>query len=177
MVLSKAKYRHLADVPSISLPNGCNSLPPDLIVMLERFEKIYLWLDNDQSGREAAEKFANKLGLKRCVVVKPDPTMLPSPPKDANDALRAPGGLRYTPCYATVNIYSHASIDTNIHTFSNPTHTPLSYPLSLSLTYLSLCDSEGASWTLIPQLLKPHSHTPFISSLIISHALSLTLKE
>ena len=133
MSISKAKYRHLADVPSISLPNGCNSLPPDLIVMLERFEKIYLWLDNDQSGREAAEKFANKLGLKRCVVVKPDPTMLPSPPKDANDALRAPGGWRYLPFYAMLAcILMH--LLTLTHLFKPHSHAPFISPHIISLT-------------------------------------------
>lgn len=38
------------DIPAISLPNGCNSLPVELIPLLERFTKIYLWLDNDKSG-------------------------------------------------------------------------------------------------------------------------------
>ena len=38
------------DIPAISLPNGCNSLPVELIPLLERFTKVYLWLDNDKSG-------------------------------------------------------------------------------------------------------------------------------
>ena len=38
------------DLPVISLPNGCNSLPIELIPLLDRFEIIYLWLDNDKSG-------------------------------------------------------------------------------------------------------------------------------
>lgn len=42
------------DLPAISLPNGCNSLPIDLIPLLDRFETIYLWLDNDKSGNEEA---------------------------------------------------------------------------------------------------------------------------
>jgi len=77
----------LKGVPVVSLPNGCNSLPPDLLPLLERFTKIYLWLDNDKAGQDAAEKFARKLGLNRCVIVKPSDNM-PRPPKDANDALR-----------------------------------------------------------------------------------------
>jgi hypothetical protein len=40
------------DIPVISLPNGCNSLPIDLIPLLDRFPTVYLWLDNDKSGRE-----------------------------------------------------------------------------------------------------------------------------
>lgn len=77
----------LKGVPAISLPNGCNSLPPDLIPLLERFTKIYLWLDNDKSGQDAADKFARKLGVGRCVIVKPLESTT-DPPKDANDALR-----------------------------------------------------------------------------------------
>jgi hypothetical protein len=42
------------DLPAISLPNGCNSLPTDLIPLLERFTRIYLWLDNDKSGECSA---------------------------------------------------------------------------------------------------------------------------
>lgn len=37
----------LQKLPVVSLPNGCNNLPPDLVLRLERFSKIYLWLDND----------------------------------------------------------------------------------------------------------------------------------
>lgn len=39
------------ELPAISLPNGCNSLPMELIPLLERFTRIYLWLDNDKSGK------------------------------------------------------------------------------------------------------------------------------
>ena len=59
------------EIPVISLPNGCNSLPPELIKPLESFEKIYLWLDFDKSGQDAAEKFSKKLGIQRCVIVTP----------------------------------------------------------------------------------------------------------
>lgn len=37
---------------AISLPNGAKSLPPQLIKMLERFDQIYLWLDDDVPGQE-----------------------------------------------------------------------------------------------------------------------------
>lgn len=93
----------LKGVPAISLPNGCNSLPPDLLPLLERFSKIYLWLDNDKSGQDAAEKFARKLGVGRCFIVRPidsitsksssggggdKQAVMVVAPKDANDALR-----------------------------------------------------------------------------------------
>lgn len=80
-------------VPSVSLPNGCNSLPPSLLQRLERFTKIYLWMDNDDAGIAGSQKFAMKLGIKRCYLVNP-PLPIPGDctnlkfPKDANDALR-----------------------------------------------------------------------------------------
>jgi twinkle protein len=77
----------LRKIPSISLPNGCNSLPIELLPLLERFEKIYLWMDNDKSGMDGCEKFVKKLGVHRCYIVRPDLTSK-TPPKDANDALR-----------------------------------------------------------------------------------------
>lgn len=47
---------------------------------LERFEKIYLALDMDKGGEEAAEEIANRLGRHRCVRVK-------LPLNDANECL------------------------------------------------------------------------------------------
>jgi twinkle protein len=56
--------------PAISLPSGCRNLPVDLLPMLERFDKIYLWMDNDAPGQQGAADFAKKLGMKRCYVVR-----------------------------------------------------------------------------------------------------------
>ena len=78
-------------IPVLSLPNGCGSLPPALLPQLEKFTNIYLWLDNDSPGLVAAEKFAVKLGTKRCRIVKP--TMGGEAYKDANDALRGGANL------------------------------------------------------------------------------------
>jgi twinkle protein len=58
-------------IPSISLPNGSKSLPPDLIPALERYEKLYIWLDNDKAGQDGIEKIVKKLGIGRCYIVKP----------------------------------------------------------------------------------------------------------
>ena len=77
---STSPYATLKNIPAISLPNGCNSLPPDLLPILENFEKIYLWMDNDKSGIEGCDKFARKIGIKRCFVVRPDATSI-NPPK------------------------------------------------------------------------------------------------
>ena len=37
---------------------------------IERFDKIYLWMDHDIPGQEGAEKFAGKLGPERCMIVR-----------------------------------------------------------------------------------------------------------
>lgn len=47
--------------PAVSLPNGASSLPLGILPLLERFEKIYLWMDNDEPGQAGVEKFAQKL--------------------------------------------------------------------------------------------------------------------
>ena len=111
MAVSQATGR-----PAISLPNGCRSLPSEVILLLERFETVHLWMDNDGPGREGAEMFARKLGVERCRVVRPSgrrgrpppgggggqgaasetthnedematEARPPEPPKDANEAL------------------------------------------------------------------------------------------
>lgn len=66
MAVYQATGRH-----AVSLPNGCRSLPMEVLVLLERFDTIYLWMDNDGPGREGAEMFARKLGVERCLLVQP----------------------------------------------------------------------------------------------------------
>lgn len=73
-------------VPAISLPNGSNSLPPELIQKLERFRTIYLWLDDDAPGQSAMQSFAEKLGIARVKLVYTRQGQIEGP-KDANDAL------------------------------------------------------------------------------------------
>ncbi len=78
--------------PAVSLPNGCRSLPHEILPMLERFDKIYLWMDSDAPGQEGAEQFARKIGVNRCRLVRPSPQVNDNgesiaPPKDANEAL------------------------------------------------------------------------------------------
>ena len=84
-------------MPAVSLPNGAGSLPIDVLPLLERFDKIYLWMDNDAPGQAGADKFVRKLGLNRCFLVKPLPSDLDrlqsegfprGSLKDANDCLR-----------------------------------------------------------------------------------------
>lgn len=78
--------------PAISLPNGCRSLPIEALPLLEEFDKVLLWMDNDGPGQEGAETFAKKIGLGRSYLVRPtmENTGLSAPsqlPKDANEAL------------------------------------------------------------------------------------------
>lgn len=51
---------------------------------LERFDTIYLALDNDPPGQQATAEIVERLGAHRCMVVD-----IPAPHKDINDLLRA----------------------------------------------------------------------------------------
>mmetsp|Transcript_19306 Transcript_19306/g.35559 ORF Transcript_19306/g.35559 Transcript_19306/m.35559 type:complete len:628 (+) Transcript_19306:3543-5426(+) len=89
IVITEGEYDAIAvnsilGVPAVSLPNGASHLPVQMLPWLEQFQRIYLWLDNDLAGQEAAQKFAKKLGSKRCLIVRPPDA---SGPKDANEAL------------------------------------------------------------------------------------------
>lgn len=98
IVLTEGEYDAMAVYqatgrPAVSLPNGCRSLPVEVLPMLERFDRVYLWMDNDGPGREGAEQFAKKIGVNRCLLVQPDSSVMDlngnraAPPKDANEAL------------------------------------------------------------------------------------------
>jgi len=50
---------------ALSLPNGASSLPLEVLPLLEPFDRIYLWMDDDSHGQEGATKFAQKLGIAR----------------------------------------------------------------------------------------------------------------
>jgi twinkle protein len=89
IVLTEGEYDAMAvhaslGMAAVSLPNGASHLPVQLLPWLEQFKRIYLWMDDDLAGREAAQKFSKKLGTKRCLVVKPEAG---KGPKDANEAL------------------------------------------------------------------------------------------
>lgn len=91
IVLTEGEFDAMAvyqatGLPAVSLPNGCQSLPPNVLPLLERFKRIYLWMDNDLSGQANVEKFAAKLGTSRCYIVRPSVDVLVKP-KDANEAL------------------------------------------------------------------------------------------
>jgi len=50
----------------ISVTTGAKGFAPEWYDRLERFEKIYIVLDNDVDGQEGAERLAKRLGMKRC---------------------------------------------------------------------------------------------------------------
>jgi hypothetical protein len=50
-------------MPCVSLPNGAHNLPISFLPFFEKFERIYLWMDADEVGRDSAEKFARVLNL------------------------------------------------------------------------------------------------------------------
>jgi twinkle protein len=52
-----------------------------MMEFFDRFERIYLWLDNDELGSRSAERFAEVLGSQRTIIIETEY-------KDANDALR-----------------------------------------------------------------------------------------
>ena len=75
---------------AVSLPNGCRSLPVEVLPLLERFSRLYLWLDDDGPGREGAERMAQKLGLGRCYIVRPTAELiLPRVPPPASSSINS----------------------------------------------------------------------------------------
>ncbi|KAJ2348882.1 hypothetical protein GGF43_004492 [Coemansia sp. RSA 2618] len=57
-------------IPAVSLPRGPYQLPLDAMRALERFERVYVWLDDDHQGDEAAKLISRKLGVDRCLIVR-----------------------------------------------------------------------------------------------------------
>jgi twinkle protein len=92
IVITEGEYDAMAvyqatGLPAVSLPNGAHSLPIHLLPWLEKYERIYLWMDADEVGRANAVNFATKLGVNRTYLVNTKRNN-PEGPKDANDALR-----------------------------------------------------------------------------------------
>ena len=123
--------------PSISLPNGCRSLPVEVLPLLEGMEKIYLWMDNDAAGQEGAENFAKKFGLERTYLVRPTPSNLVrltvqevdskpiQPPKDANEALLA--GLDLNRIIEDAKLVPHEKIMT-FHDLRSEVFQEITFP-------------------------------------------------
>ncbi|KAJ1938833.1 hypothetical protein FBU59_004319 [Linderina macrospora] len=73
-------------IPAVSLPRNAYQLPLDSMRALERFERIYVWLDDDHQGAEAARLITRKLGVDRCLTVHSRGGS-PKGPKSASYAL------------------------------------------------------------------------------------------
>ncbi|KAJ1824705.1 hypothetical protein GGH91_000888 [Coemansia sp. RSA 2671] len=73
-------------IPAVSLPKGPYQLPLDAMRALERYERVYVWLDDDHQGTAAAELITRKLGVDRCLVVRTKGGD-PQGPKSASIAL------------------------------------------------------------------------------------------
>ena len=58
--LAMALYQ-ATGIPAIALPRGPTQLPVDVLPLLERFKRIYLWLEDAEQGADVgavADKFA-----------------------------------------------------------------------------------------------------------------------
>lgn len=65
---------------TVGLTAGAKTFKQDWYDILQRFEKVYLVLDNDKEGQKGAYKIAKRLGLGRCWNIT-----LPDDVKDPND--------------------------------------------------------------------------------------------
>ena len=71
-------------LPALALA-GTNARP-SVVRALTRFERVYLALDNDQAGRDAAQRLAETLGHRASMVT------LPNGVKDVAELGQQPGG-------------------------------------------------------------------------------------
>ena len=75
---------HSWSIPAVSIPNGVSDFEWMDIDWdwLARFEKIYVCMDMDEPGKQAAPDICKRLGLHRCYIVS-------LPKKDVNECLLA----------------------------------------------------------------------------------------
>lgn len=59
----------MTGLPALSLPQGANSMPDVILPYFDQFEKIILWMDNDEAGLMNVDKIAQKLGVSRTHIV------------------------------------------------------------------------------------------------------------
>ena len=82
IVLTEGEYDAMAvfqgtGLPAVSLPNGASSLPIDVLPLLERFDRIYLWMDNDAAG-QVRMKLVETPNIKILSFLQICPSMRPS---------------------------------------------------------------------------------------------------
>lgn len=56
-------------IPSLALPLGASTLPPECLPYLEQFDEILMWYRNEYQARQNIHRFAAKLSLSRCFMV------------------------------------------------------------------------------------------------------------
>ena len=119
--------------PAVSLPNGANSLPPDVLPLLEGFERVYLWMDADAAGSAGLQRILQKLGRGRCMIVSSPRSGSGEVLKDANDALRAGADIQRcladaTPCmHDQVVSITDLAREVASEVFSPPSRTGAEY--------------------------------------------------
>ncbi|OWY95358.1 Twinkle protein, partial [Phytophthora megakarya] len=150
LVLTEGEFDAMAvhqatGMAAVSLPNGCQSLPPSVLPLLERFKRIYLWMDNDASGQSNVEKFAAKVGMTRCYIVRM-PATAASSVKDANDALRA--GLDLTAIVNAAERMPHSQI-TTFEELRRDVYEEIVNPLKA-------CGVQSRSFPSLNRLMKGH---------------------
>jgi len=95
-------------LPAVSVPAGAGGGGEWVDNDWERLscmELIYICFDNDQPGREGAEKLAERLGIERCKIVT-------LPENDANDCLRKKISIKEAVAgsrYLTLDTLTHVS--------------------------------------------------------------------
>jgi twinkle protein len=88
VVLTEGEFDAMAvyqqtGIPALSLPQGASNLSEGFLPYLKRFEKIVLWMDNDDAGALNTSKMVEKLGVNRTAIVRHSFAEM----KDANDFL------------------------------------------------------------------------------------------
>ncbi|AFZ80208.1 DNA polymerase I family member protein [Theileria equi strain WA] len=138
--------------PSLSLPNGSNSLPVALLPRLENLDHIYLWMDFDAAGQSGITHFANKLGMQRTKIVR-DISEKVNPEdeqergaKDANECLLK--GLKIAPYLENASPLVHSQI-LNFNDIRQSVFDELSNPKATS-------GVESLTLPGLSQLLKGH---------------------
>lgn len=57
-------------IPAFSIPTSNHQLQESVLPLLERFNQVYIWLDDDVDGQIAAERFARRIGEHKCLLVR-----------------------------------------------------------------------------------------------------------
>ncbi|KAI7897003.1 mitochondrial helicase twinkle [Mucor mucedo] len=75
-------------IPSVAIPTSNYQLQESVLPLLQRFTRVYIWMDDDMDGQLASERFAHKIGDSKCLIVN---TRLGDKmgPINAYDALQA----------------------------------------------------------------------------------------